>query len=63
VQVKKQKFNGWQEAIAFAQQKLNEGYANLRIITAKSKLASRYGIQGEEVQVRYWCLSIPLMGF
>ena len=54
MQVRKQKFRSWQEALAFAQQKLNEGYANIRIITAKSKLASRYGIQGEEVQVRFW---------
>jgi len=54
MQVHKQKLPNWQKALTFAQQKLNEGYANLRIITAKSKLASRYGIQGEEVQVRYW---------
>ena len=53
-QVKKQKFETWQEAVAFSQQKLNEGYGNIRIITAKSKLASRYGIQGEQVQIRYW---------
>ena len=54
MQVRKQKFGSWQEALVFAQQKLNEGYGNLRIITAKSKLASRYDIQGEQVQVRYW---------
>jgi len=54
MQVRKQKFPNWQEAIAFSQNKLSEGYANIRIITARSKLASRYGIQAEEVQVRYW---------
>ena len=54
MQVRKHKFGSWQEALAFAQQKLNEGYGNIRIITSKSKLASRYGIKGEEVQVRYW---------
>jgi len=54
MQVKKQTFFTWQEAIAVAQQKLIEGYGNIRIITSKSKLAERYGIKGNEVQVRYW---------
>jgi len=64
MQVKKQKFkckNERQtaqdvlaEALAFAQQKLGEGYGNIRIITAKSVLAKRYLIQNDEVQVRYW---------
>jgi len=54
MQVKKQTYLTWQEAIAVAQQKLIEGYGNIRIITAKSKCAQRYGIEGNEVQVRYW---------
>jgi len=54
MQVKKQKFESWKEALAFAQQKLGEGYGNIRIITAKSVLAKRYLIQNDEVQVRYW---------
>jgi len=54
MQVRKQKFKTWQEAIAFAQQKLTEEYANIRIITSKSVLAKRYGITGKMVQVRYW---------
>lgn len=54
MQVKKQIFETLQEALDFAQQKLNNGYTDIRFITAKSKLAGRYGIQGEEVQVRYW---------
>lgn len=54
MQVKKQTFETWQEAIAVTQQKLNEGYGNIRIITSRSKLAKRYGIEGEQVQVRYW---------
>lgn len=54
MQVKKRTFETWQEAITFAQQKLNKGYGNIRIITAKSKLANRYNIKGEQAQVRYW---------
>jgi len=54
MQVKKQTFFTWQEALAVAQQKLNEGYGNIRIITSKSKLAKRYKIEGNQVQVRYW---------
>jgi len=54
MQVKKQTFLTWQEAIAVAQQKLIEGYGNIHIITSKSKFAKRYKIEGNEVQVRYW---------
>jgi len=54
VQVKKQKFETLQGAIAATQQKLNEGYGNIRIISSKSKLAKRYRIEGEQIQVRYW---------
>jgi hypothetical protein len=54
MQVKKQIFDSWQEAIDFASMKLQEGYGNIRIITSKSVLAKRYGVQGEQVQVRYW---------
>jgi len=54
MQVKKRTFETCQEAIAFTQRKLNQGYGNIRIITAKSKLATRYNIKGEQVQVRYW---------
>ena len=52
--VARRKFQNWQEALSFAQQKLNEGCGNIRIITAKSQRAKSYGIVGEEVQVRYW---------
>jgi len=54
VQVKKQKFDSWQEALVFAQQKLTGGYGNIRIITSKSILAKRFEIEGKQVQVRYW---------
>jgi len=54
MQVKKQTVLTWQEALAVAQQKIIEGYGNIRIITSKSKFAQRYGIKGDQVQVRYW---------
>ena len=54
VQVKKRVFASWCEAIDFTSQKLSEGFANIRIITSKSRLAERYKIVGEQVQVRYW---------
>jgi hypothetical protein len=54
VNVARRKFPNWQEALSFAQQKLNDGCGNIRIITAKSQRAKSYGIIGDEVQVRYW---------
>ena len=54
VQVKKRVFKNWREAIDFAIERLNEGFANIRIITSKSRLAKRYNVTGEQVQVRYW---------
>jgi len=54
MQVKKKLFESWQEALAFASEKLQEGYANIRIFTSRSKLAKRYNIQGPQVQVRWW---------
>ena len=57
MQVRKQKFESWQEALTFAQQKLSEGYGNIRIIAVNSKLAKRYGIVDTQVQVRWWGLS------
>ena len=52
--VSRRKFPNWQQALAFATDKLAEGKGNIRIITAKSQRAKSYGIVGEEVQVRYW---------
>jgi uncharacterized protein YdaT len=54
MQVKKQTVLTRQEAIAVVEQKLQEGYGNIRIITTKSKLAKRYKILNGQVQVRYW---------
>ena len=54
MQVKKKKFETWEKALVFARDKLSEGYANIRIITARGQRAKNYGIVGEEAQVRYW---------
>ena len=54
MQVKKQIVASWQEAIILTQQRLKEDYGNIRIITSRSKLAKRYGVHDEQVQVRYW---------
>jgi hypothetical protein len=57
VNVSKRNCKNGQEALAFVEEKLNskfDGVGNIRIITSRSKLAKRQGIQGEEVQVRYW---------
>jgi hypothetical protein len=52
--VARRKFKNWEEALSFMQQKLDEGYGNIRIISSKSQRAKNYGITGEEIQVRYW---------
>jgi hypothetical protein len=52
--VSRDKFVNCQKALAFAESQLKEGKGNIRIITSKSKLAKRYGIEGEWVLVRYW---------
>jgi hypothetical protein len=57
VNVSKRNCKNGREALAFVEEKLNskfDGVCNIRIITARSKIAKRYGLQGEEVQVRYW---------
>jgi len=54
MQVKKQTVLTQQEALAVVEQKLQKGYGNIRIITAKSKLATRYNIRNGQVQIRYW---------
>ena len=54
VNVFRRKFPSHQEALIFSQEKLGEGYGNIRIITSKSQRAKNYGIVGDEVQVRYW---------
>jgi hypothetical protein len=52
--VTKHKLPSKEKALAFTELKLNQGYANIRIITSQSKLAKRYGIEGEWVLVRSW---------
>ena len=47
-------FENCQRALAFAERQLKEGKGNIRIITSQSKIAKRYGIDGERVLVRYW---------
>lgn len=52
--VAKHKLPNTKEALTFAELKLNQGYSNIRMITARSQRAKNYNITGEQVQVRYW---------
>jgi len=44
----------WDAACKFGQEKLNEGYTTLLLVTSASKLAKRYGVPSGATMVRYW---------
>lgn len=46
--------DAWQAACDFGQEKLNEGYTTVLVLTSLSKLAKKYDVPAHAVMVRYW---------
>jgi len=44
----------WAAACKFGEEKLNEGYTTVLIITSKSEFAKKYGLPANATMVRYW---------
>ncbi len=57
MKVRSQTFCGtdtWQAACEFAQEKLEEGYTTVLLITGESALAKKYDVPEGTAMIRYW---------
>jgi len=52
--VSKTPADAWASACIFGQEKLNEGYTTVLLVTGLSTLAKKYNVPENGVMVRYW---------